>query len=328
MPDARTIDPNICSRSTTRALDRLIADLATRQHGVVSRAQLLLAGFTRRTLDHRVAMRRLHVVHLGVYAVGHRCLSTDGRWMAATLAAGPGAVLSHRAAAGAWCLLSSDYLEVTGPSRRTRPGIRIHRSQLPPDEVTTVREIPVTGLSRTLLDLASVLPRERVERAAKEAEVQGLRDSLSLDDLVARYPRRHGVRTIKAILEQLQSGTILTRSELESRFLAFVRKTGLPSPALNAQLLGFECDCPWREQRVIAELDGHTTHRTRAAFEDDRVRDRTLTANGWRTVRITWRQLQRDPDALAIDLTRILAEGTRDADAFAPGASREKMRAS
>jgi very-short-patch-repair endonuclease len=309
MRHARTIDPNICGRSATRALDWLIAALAERQHGVLARAQLLHAGFSARMLDHRVAMRRLHVVHLGVYAVGHTSLPMDGRRMAATLAGGRDAVLSHRSAAAAWGLLSSEYLELTTPSRRARPGIRIHRSRLAPDEVTTVRGIPVTGLSRTLLDLATVLPRERVERAANEAEVQGLSDSLSLDDIVARYPRRHGVRTIRAILEQLQAGPIVTHSELEARFLGFIRKTGLPSPSFNTHLLGFECDCVWRDQRVVVELDGRATHDTFAAFERDRARDRALAAGGWRTVRITWRQLHEQPESIAADLRRMLGAG-------------------
>jgi very-short-patch-repair endonuclease len=160
-----------------------------------------------------------------------------------------------------------------------------------------------------LLDLATVLPRERVERAANEAEVQGLSDSLSLDDIVARYPRRHGVRTIRAILEQLQAGPIVTHSELEARFLGFVRKTGLPSPSFNTHLLGFECDCVWRDQRVVVELDGRATHDTFAAFERDRARDRALAAGGWRTVRITWRQLHEQPESIAADLRRMLGAG-------------------
>jgi very-short-patch-repair endonuclease len=187
------------------------------------------------------------------------------------------------------------------------PGILVHTSLLPSDEVTAVRAIPITDVSRTLLDLAAVLPPHQLERTINEAEVQTLGGGLSLGDLVARYPGRRGLRAIKAILARLESGATITRSELESRFLAFIRKTGLPPPALNAQLLGFECDCVWPEQGVIVELDGHATHGPTAAFERDRARDRMLNAAGWRTVRITWRQLQREPDALAADLTTILA---------------------
>lgn len=226
--------------------------------------------------------------------------------MGAVLAVGPGTVLSHRSAAALLALQPYLALEVTAGARRQRPGIRIHTSPLPPDEVTTVRAIPVTGVSRTLFDLAAVIPAHKVERLVNEAEVQRLTDELSLADMVERYPGRRGVRTIKPIVTSLESGTILMRSELESRFLAFIRSAGLPPPILNAHLLGFECDCLWREQRVVAELDGRATHDTSAAFERDRARDRALAAGGWRTVRITWRQLHEEPESIAADLRRML----------------------
>jgi hypothetical protein len=235
-------------------------------------------------------------------------LTKEGRWIAAVLAAGAGAVLSHRAAAALSGIGSSDYLEVTAVTHRAVPGIRIHTSPLPADEVTSVRAIPVTTIPRTLLDLATVLPPHQLERAINEAEVQRLGGGLSLVDLLARYPGRHGTPTIKAILERLQTGTTITRSELEDRFLFFARATGLPDPDVNAPLLGFECDCVWHAQRVIVELDGHATHATVGAFERDRARDRALNAAGWRTVRVTWRQLQLDAEELGADLTKMLIQ--------------------
>jgi very-short-patch-repair endonuclease len=141
---------------------------------------------------------------------------------------------------------------------------------------------------------------------------------LSLGDLVARYPGRRGLRAIKEILARLEMGTAVTRSELEDRFLAFLRATGLPLPQVNAPLLGFECDCVWREHALVVELDGHGAHGTRAAFERDRARDRVLSANGWRSVRITWRQLHFEPEALALDLRKIL-RGARRARSRAAG---------
>jgi very-short-patch-repair endonuclease len=140
-----------------------------------------------------------------------------------------------------------------------------------------------------------------------QAEVQPLTDYQSLADLVERYPGRRGIRTIKAILARLEIGITFTRSELESRFLAFTRQARLTSPLLNAHLLGFECDCVWPKQRVIVELDGHATHATREAFEQDRARDRTFQAEGWQVVRVTWRQLHESPEALAADLRKILS---------------------
>jgi uncharacterized protein DUF559 len=278
---------------------------------VIARSQLRDIGVSRNAIRHRLAQGRLHAIHRGVYAVGHRRLTRDGRWLGAVLAAGAGAVLSHRAAAALWGIWRSERLEVTAPSYRARRAIDVHASRLPQDEVTAHLGIPVTTVPRTLLDLAAVLPAHQVERAANEAQYQGHASRLSLADMVDRYPRRQGIKTIRAVLDQLQIGTTITRSELESRFLDFLRTTGLPLPSLNAWLhlrdRWIECDCVWQDQRLVVELDGHAAHHTRAAFERDRARDRALTTNGWRTVRVTWRQLHQEPEALAADLRKILS---------------------
>ena len=177
--------------------------------------------------------------------------------------------------------------------------------------------IPLTGLSRTLLDLATVLPSHQVERAFNEAQVRALSDTLSLPDLIERYPRRRGIRTVKAILD---TGPAFTRSELEARFAAFRRRADLPSPSLNAVVEGYECDCVWPNRGVIVELDGRASHATAAAFENDRLRDRALIAAGWRVIRVTWRQLHDEPEALAVDLGRIL----RPSRASAPQIARAR----
>ena len=227
--------------------------------------------------------------------------------MAAVLAAGPHAVLSHRSAAALW-LRRSDRIEVTVPSDRLRPGIQVYRERLPADERTIERRIPVTTTSRTLFDLAAVVPQAQVERALKEAEVQQLADTLSLPDLLTRHPRSRGSRTIKSILDRRAP---LTRSELEVRFLSFVERSGLRRPEVNVPLLvdgrWIECDCLWREARLIAELDGFAAHGTFAAFQADRGRDRALQARGWRLVRITWAQLRDEPEAIARDLRALLS---------------------
>jgi predicted transcriptional regulator of viral defense system len=204
----------------------LIAALAERQHGVVSRTQLLDAGVHRHAIAHRLERRRLGVIHRGVYAVGHRVLTADGRWMAAVAAAGPRAVLSHRAAAALWLVKPSSLLEVTVPTRRHRPGIDIHCSVLAADEITRVRGIPVTTVPRTLLDLATILQPTQVERAINEAEVRHLGDRLSLPDLLERYPDRAGTRTIRAILRELQSGArILEASSRRGSCASFGART-------------------------------------------------------------------------------------------------------
>jgi very-short-patch-repair endonuclease len=291
--------------------DLVIGVVAERQHGVVSRRQLLDRGLGRLAIDRRIGQGRLRVVHQGVYAVGHPHLTTDGRWMAAALACGPDAVLSHRAAAALWLLRRSSRIDVIAPTARRRPALTLHRNLVAEDEVTEVRGIPVTTVPRTLLDLAAVLPAHQVERAINEAEIQRLTDPLSLPALLARYPGRRGVRTLRAILGE---GTRRTRSELEARFLAFLRRAGLPLPEANAHLLVggalIECDCVWRDRRLVVELDGHATHGTAAAFERDRARDRSLHVHGWRTVRVTWRQLSDEPEALAVDLRALLRRAT------------------
>jgi very-short-patch-repair endonuclease len=306
MTDASRICPNMSGKSESGGVDRVVAALANRQHGVAARRQLLDAGITRHEIDHRLMLGRLHALHHGVFAVGHRRLTREGRWMAAVLAAGPGAALSHRSAAALWGLRPSEYLDVTVPTYRKRPGIRIHTSSLPPDEITSLQAIPVTTVPRTLLDLASTLPPHQVERAANEAELRGRTDRLSLADLVARYPRRPGLPTIKSIIERLEAGTTVTRSELEARFLDLVRASGLPPTSPNTKVLGYECDFVWREQAVVVELDGAAVHRTLSAFHRDRERDRALQAQGWRVIRITWRDLDRNAEGLATDLRRIL----------------------
>jgi hypothetical protein len=306
MPKPLTIDSNMSGKSSTRDVDGLIVELSERQHGVVARRQLLRAGIAHHLIDQRLLQGRLHAVHRGVYAIGNLILTLDGRRMAATLACGTGAVLSHRAAAALWDLLGYSYLEVTVGSTRRRSGIRVHTCAIPADEITFLRGIPLTGISRTLFDLASVLPPHQVERAANEAEVRGHADTVPLAELVARYPRRKGIRTIREILDRLQAGTTVTHSELEARFLALLRALDLPPPEVNSNLFGIERDFVWRDQRMVVELDGRTTHHTFAAFERDRARDRALAAAGWRTVRITWRQLHEEPESIAADLRGIL----------------------
>ena len=290
-------------------IDFLVADLAERQHGVVARQQLLALGLSEGAIEHRLACGRLHPVHRGVYAVGHRVLSQEGRWMAAVLASGAGAVLSHRAAAARWDLRQSarPRVEVTVPQyRRPRRGIESRVACLPADEVTVVRAIQVTTPSRTLLDLATVLPPHALRQAVHEAEVLRLGDALSLADLIARHPRRRGVRALRRIVDEGNLGSTVARSELELRFLAFLADAGLPRPDVNSRIEGMEVDFAWRPAQLVVELDGFAAHGTRAAFERDRERDRRLQAAGWRVVRVTWRHLNEHPRRLGRELEALL----------------------
>ncbi len=173
--------------------DVVIARLAERQHGVVARRQLLAAGLGREAIAHRIRVGRLYCLYRGVYAAGHRLPSPEARWMAAVLAAGRRAVLSHRSAAALWGIRHwrGANVDVTVPSsRQQRPGVRWHVTNLAADEITSLAAIPVTTVPRTLLDLAAVLDHRGVERAINEAEVRRYTDPLSLPALLARYPRR------------------------------------------------------------------------------------------------------------------------------------------
>jgi hypothetical protein len=228
--------------------------------------------------------------------------------MAAALAAG--GVVSHRAAGTAWEICAFPLLEVTASRSRRRPGIRIYRSRLEPDETTRLRGIPVTTPARTVFDLAATLPTRQVERALNEAELRRLVRRSSLLQLIERYPRRAGTPALKAIL---QAGEGVTRSEFESRFAEFAAVWRFPIPERNVRIRAgrqwFECDFVWRRERLIVELDGRAFHGTPAAFERDRARDRRLIAAGWRVIRVTWRQLHAEPEALAADLCAALSKG-------------------
>lgn len=294
--------------------DCTIGELAERQHGVVARVQLIGLGLGEDSIDRRLSGGRLHRLHRGVYAVGHRAVSRDGRWMASVLACGAGAVLSHRSAAVLWGLQRHERgaIDITTPrSARSRVAIRRHCTKLLPDEMTVRRGIPVTTASRTLLDLAETVHAEALERAVREAEVLRLPLRPSLGELLVRHPRRRGACALRACLRRLELLPVgRTRSRLEDRFLDFVVRFDLPRPQTNVLLDlddgTIEADCFWRERRLIVELDGHEAHGTRAAFESDRGRDRRLQAAGWTVVRITWRQLHDEPEALLADLRRLL----------------------
>ncbi|MFL5894549.1 MAG: type IV toxin-antitoxin system AbiEi family antitoxin domain-containing protein [Thermoleophilaceae bacterium] len=301
--------------SPGRPVDVQIAAIATRQHGVISRAQLLALGLSTQAIGRRIRAGRLHVVYRGVFAVGHKRLTRHGHWMAAVLAGGEAAVLSHRSAAALWQLRPNvNALDVTLPrKRRDHSGIVFHSSLLPSDEVTVQDGIRTTTVSRTLLDLASVAAPGEVERAMNEADYLRLDGDLSLPALLTRYPRRRGTAAIRALLAGDRS-TGITKRELEERFAAFVAKCRLPHPELNADVelesgRWIQVDCLWRRKRVIVELDSREAHATRSRFDSDRERDRLLMLQGWRVVRITWRHLDRTPARLERDVRLILGDG-------------------
>jgi very-short-patch-repair endonuclease len=295
-----------------RARDIDIAGLADAQHGVVARTQLLGLGLSVDAIDHRVRAGRLHTIHRGVYAVGHRVLGIEGRWMATVLAAGNGAALSHASAAAAWELrpVGSGPTHVTIPGdsgRRRCSGIRIHRSAtLRPEHTTTHRGIPITVPVRTLIDLAATLKGRSLEHVLDRAEYRNLVDFTELQQHLTAHPTWPGSPCLQAMLSRYTAST-LTRSELEERFLRLCDNHGLQRPEANTRIEGVEVDFAWRAALLIVEVDGYTFHRSPSAFEADRRRDVILTLAGWRVLRFTHRQISRRPAWVAAAIANALA---------------------
>jgi very-short-patch-repair endonuclease len=286
------------SESDKSRRDAAIARLAANQHGVVTTAQLMRAGLSTGRISERAAVGRLHPIHRGVYAVGHPTLSEKGRWMAAVLACGGNAVLSHTSAAELWGIrrrvrrLSEAGQDaglgpahVTVPStagKRKRRGIALHRSTpLTARHSTRLDGIPVTTPARTLSDLGPLLSPAQFSAALREAEFLRLP--------IGDQPESDGPRT-----------------ELESCMLALCRRHRLPQPEVNVGISRYEVDFLWPDERLIVEVDGWDSHRIRSAFEEDRARDVRLAVLGHEVVRFTWRQLMRDQPAVAKTIRTLL----------------------
>lgn len=289
--------------------DWMIATIANRQYGIVSTRQLLAAGIGPGAIATRVRRHRLHRLHRGVYVVGHTALVPLAREMAAVLACGPDAAISHRSAATLWRLLEGNDgpIDVTVTRfGRSHRGLCVHRSRsLRPEDVQTRHGIPVTTPTRTLLDLADTATERELERAVDEALVQRLTSRTSLIAAVRNASGRHGASRVRHLLERYD-GPTLTRSEAEERFLALVRAAGLEVPEVNVRLGNHVVDFLWRQRRVVVEVDGFRFHSSRRAFERDRRRDAELAAAGYRVIRITWAQLVEEPYSVVASLSQAL----------------------
>jgi hypothetical protein len=299
-----------------------LAALAERQWGLVTRAQLVDAGLRERGIAEWVRSGRLRRLYRGVYAFGHDRLRVEGRWLAAVMACGPGAVLSHRDAAQLWEIRqsSASMIDVTVPSqngRIRRRGIRVHRSgRLAAEEGTRRSGIPVTTVARTLLDLADVLDKQALRRAVTEAEYRNRFDLTSLTAVVESNPGRRGRKLMTAAME---GGHHRTRSPLEDRFLRFLDRWGVEEPQTNIWLEGYEVDFAWTRVGLVVELDGAAAHTTRAALNADRLRDRRLWRAGLRTMRLTDDALDAEEEVLA-DLVQagVSADSCPRASSYAP----------
>jgi very-short-patch-repair endonuclease len=292
-------------------LDRAVADLAERQHGVVARGQLLELGMSRDAITRWRAAGRLHRVHSGVYAVGHRRLTRHGRWMAAVLSGGGEAALSHRSAAAFWGILQNagSRIDVSLPSRsgRTPSAIRLHRVRsLHPDDWVLRDGIPVTSVTRTLVDLAAVVDERRLRRAIEESERLRLFDLRAAEQGCDRARGRRGVAMLRSLLAERME-VPRTRSDLEDLFMDFCREARLPRPAVNTLVAGFEVDAAWPSAKLVVELDSYEYHGSRAAFERDRARDIELKLAGYEVMRLTWRRLETEPARVVAAIRRLLA---------------------
>jgi hypothetical protein len=307
------------SRAISSSLrrDRGLAVLARIQHGVVARRQLLALGYSKDQIERMLTSSRLHRVHQGVYAVGHSVLSARGRWMAAVLASGPDARLSHRSCAALAGIRRSSptYVEVIVPSRRGRiAGVRAYvRPNLVARDRHEIDGIPCTSIARTLLDLASVVPRRELERACDEAEVQQLFDLRGVEDVLARARGCRGGPHLRAVLREHAIGTTLTRLELEERAFAVLDGAGIRRPEVNVRLvcrdgIAFEVDFLWRRERVVLETDGTRFHSTPRQIERDRRKEAELVCAGYRVLRATWWQVERDPRQVARMVRAALAD--------------------
>jgi len=294
--------------------DRALSAIAARQHGVVSLADLAAAGIGRGALAHRVAEGRLRRLHRGVYLVGPLDAPRTDE-MAAILAVGEGAVLSHRSAAGLLgiCPPWAGEVDVTVTRKaRHRAGIRVHRTmRLPPRDVWWRDGLPVTSPARTLIDLTTMLTKGDLARAVEQAQVLRLAGTAGLEARLAEE-RGSSAAILRAELRRAHEPS-LTRSEAEAAFLRLIRAARLPHPEVNVRVAGYEVDFLWRAQRLVVEIDGFAFHSKREAFERDRRKDADLQAHGLRTTRVTYRRITEEPLALTAGLAASLTGAAHDA---------------
>jgi hypothetical protein len=299
------------SRAVAPGAHAALAALAERQHGVVSIRQLRgPLAYSASAVTRAAADGRLHRLYRGVYAVGHARLTLQGRALAAVLACGRRALLSHGSAAWLWGVSTRSPLpfEVTVPSPRhsRRPFVLHYARGLLPSDRALQEGIPVTAVPRTLLDLAGSIRSDRLQRVIERAEELGLFDLGPIEALLTRSVGHPGIGRLRCALD-LYRAPAFTRSGLERRFLALVEEAGLPAPSPGLNVAGYELDVYWPEHRFAVELDAFETHGSRAAFERDRLRDEDLKLAGVEIVRVTGRRLEREPRVVIERVARLLA---------------------
>lgn len=285
-------------------------ELAGKQHGIVTRQQLLALGFGRRSIEHRVAHGRLHLVMHGVYAVGWPPLTPRRRWMAAVLACGDEAMLSHHSAAALWGIAKERADRVDVSVRRRcelkRRGLKVRgRPTLRPEDVAIKDRIPVTAVARTLVDLAAELAPVAVERAVNEADKHDLIDPETLRSRLGSYEGQPGVKPLRTLLDRRTFR--LSDSNLEIFFRPIAAEAGLPSPLSKQIVNGWEVDFYWPDLGLVIETDGLRYHRTASTQTRDARRDRAHALAGMTPLRFTHHEIRYEPTLVRRELRRAAA---------------------
>jgi very-short-patch-repair endonuclease len=287
-----------------------LADLAEEQYGVVTYRQMRELGLSNGHIHRASKASRLRRVHRGVYAVGHKNLSRHGVALAAVLACGEGAVLSHRSAAWLWGFLPHfpSEPEVTVPSRgHHRRGIRVHRSVAMPDrDRATFESIPVTSAVRTLFDLAGAVSSRDRSRAVDRAKRTERLDLAELDALIARRSRTVEARLLRDALA-LYRKPVHDRARSELLFVQALEEEGVDLPRLNCWVAKWEIDAYWEAERFAVEVDGWESHGSRQAFEEDRLRSEEMKLAGIDCIRISARRIEKEPRQVARNIRTLLA---------------------
>jgi very-short-patch-repair endonuclease len=301
-----------------------LAALADRRHGVVSIRQLRRIGYSHRSVRRAAEAGRLHRLHHGVYAVGHTNLSLQGRCLAAVLASGPGALLSHYSAGWLQGVIATRPIpvHVTTPVPRKRRGlVRVHRSETLADADRTLEQgIPVTSVARTALDLAGVVRFRGLRRLVRRSEELEVFDLVDFSSVLDRNRGHRGALPLERALA-IYEPPRLTRSELEREVLALLEQIGLPRPSTAFNLAGYELDLYWPELRFAVELDVYATHGGQESFEEDRRRDEDLKLAGVELTRVTGRRFELEPQQVMDRIRRLLDQRREQVGAEARTAS-------
>jgi very-short-patch-repair endonuclease len=294
-----------------KAASQSMARLAADQHGVVSAMQLRKLGWKRSKIANEVSANRLHRLHRGVYAVGHRALTREARSLAAVLSCGPDALLSHLSAAWLWGISTRlpavPEVTVTGSVRHARADIRVHSAGTFDSTDHAIADgIPVTAVARTLLDVAGAA-EGNVRWALPRAKRRGLLDVIAIDAVLSRSAGMRGAARLRDALDRYRTRAF-TRSDLERDFLRLVEREGLPRPSMNLFICGYELDAYWANVRFAVELDTYDYHGDEISFEEDRMRQEDLKLAGIEMVRVTGRRMDREPTAVASRLRNLLEQ--------------------